>query len=300
MVFHHYFCYGLSIGSELPCPEFPIARPNLRPDVQIKVLSLAPVLAAEENPYFNIDNEIFRLNIPGVATYLVQGGSHIEIQPHPEASFDKIRLFLLGSAFGALLYQRGLFPLHGSAVATVQGAMLFLGAQGAGKSTLAAHFHRKGYRLLSDDVCAVTSRPDGFQVVPAFPQLRLCPDALERLGSPAGARFEVDKFVLPLGPAYHSEPMPLRAIHILETQEEPEPRFEPVQGFDRVRLLLENLYRPQFLQGQASQGALMTLAAGIAAKVPLVRVLRRRDAAHIDDLVGALIKEWSNRYPQSS
>ena len=127
--------------------------------------------------------------------------------------------------------------------------MIFVGAQGAGKSTLAAQFHRKGYRLLSDDVCAVAATPEGLQVLPALAQFRLCTDAYERFGTPQGARFDVDKFVVPMGEGYCPHPAPLRAIHILADHDSNTPEFEVLRGFDRVQRLLENLYRPQLPEG---------------------------------------------------
>ena len=58
--------------------------------------------------------------------------------------------------YGALLMQRKILPLHGSAVAIDGKAYAIVGDSGAGKSTLASAFLNKGYQLLSDDVIAVS------------------------------------------------------------------------------------------------------------------------------------------------
>lgn len=174
--------------------------------------------------------------------------------------------------------------------------MIFVGEQGAGKSTLAAQFHRKGYRLLSDDVCAVAATPDGLTILPALAQFRLHADAYERLGTPIGARFDVDKFVVPMGNGYCPDPVSLRAIHILSDQEDAVPKFEVLRGFDRVQRLLENLYRPQFLKGQETQADLMRLAALIAQKSTLIAVTRRRDITEIETLVAFIEKAWAEHF----
>src|SRR5947208_1504176 len=157
MSLNAYWAYGLSIHTSMPCPELPIdPRPASETYVTIRLLpydsnSLRPL----QDRDFDVLPGLFRLDVPGVARYSVEEGKRIVIEPLSASSPERVRLFLLGSAMGALLYQRGLFPLHGSAVETPFGVMIFVGAQGSGKSTLAAEFHRQGYRLLSDDVCAV-------------------------------------------------------------------------------------------------------------------------------------------------
>lgn len=290
----NYYAHGLHIQSEFVCPELPLdPQPDGNPDVTIHLLSpVESISESLENRYYEVRPGVFRLAVPGVGQYLVEEGSRISIQPLAESKLEEIRLFLLGSVVGALLYQRGLFPLHGSAIETQWGAMVIVGAQGIGKSTLAAEFHRRGYRLLSDDVCAVAAAPGGLQVFPALAQFRLCADAYERIGAPQEARFNVDKFVVPMNEGYCPHPMPLKAIHILADQEDGDPKFEVLRGFDRVQRLFDNLYRPQYLKGQVTQNDLMRLAGLIAQKTTIAHVSRSRDPDSIEKLVDFLASAW--------
>lgn len=298
MPFYDYCIYGLYVRSDILCPELPPhAEHGGSPDVTIRLQSpIASVSESLESGYFEVRPEFFRLAVPGVAQYLVEEGSRISIEPVAGAAPDEIRLFLLGSTMGALLYQRGLFPLHGSAVETRWGAMIFVGSQGIGKSTLAAQFYRHGYRLLSDDVCAVVPKPEGFEVLPALAHFRLCADAYERIGTPEEARFNVDKFVVPLGDGYCPHPVPLRAIHILGNRKDGEPEFTVLRGFDRVQYLLENLYRPQYLQGQSTQSGLMRMAGAIARKATIASVTRQRAPELIPALVDFLESAWTENF----
>ena len=293
-----YWAYGLRIHSELDCPELlPHGEKTGDADVTIHLLPSEPETPEPlENGYYEVHPGIFRLAVPGVARYRIEEGSRIFIQPLPDVPVENIRLFLLGSAMGALLYQRGLFPLHGSAVETRWGAMIFVGAQGAGKSTLAAQFHRRGYRLLSDDVCAVRPEPDRLQILPALAKFRLCADAFERMGTPEGARFDVDKYLVPMGEGYCPHPVPLRAIHILTYHEKESFDFQVIRGFDRVRNLLKNLYRPQYLKGQRTQSDLMRMAGLIAQQTTLATVARQRSPESVDALVDFLESAWSERF----
>ena len=298
MSLNAYWAYGLRIHAELACPELPFLPLEAgSPDVTIRLLPPAEdALESLENGYYEVQPGVFRLVVPGVAQYRVEEGKRIFITPLPDVPLETVRLYLLGSTMGALLYQRGLFPLHGSAVETRWGAMIFVGAQGVGKSTLAAQFLCKGYRLLSDDVCAVAATPEELRILPAAAQFRLCADAYERLGTPQGARFDVDKFVVPMGEGYCPLQVPLRAIHILSDHNGITPGFEVLRGFHRVQRLLENLYRPQYLKGQQTQGDLMRLAGLIAEKATLVAVTRRRDAENLEGLVDFLESAWAEHF----
>jgi len=301
-----YWAYGLSIHADVLCPELPPhPHPANDPDVTIRVLDReATALCPLPDRRYEVQPGHFRLDVPGVARYSVEDGKRILIEPMAESTPEKIRLFLLGSTMGALLYQRGLYPLHGSAVETPWGAMIFVGVQGAGKSTLAAEFHRQGYRLLSDDVCAVERTPKGLRILPALAQIRLCADAYQRLGTPEGSRFDVDKYVVPMGERYCPDPVPLRAIQVLSDQQaladHDIPRFEPLRGLSKVQCLLENLYRPFYLKGQRTQSEVSRMAGIIAQHASVVRVSRRRDATLPLDLVRFLELAWAECFSPAS
>lgn len=252
-----------------------------------------------ETDFCKISSVELLLNVENVARYYVQEGKKITVEPYPDVDIDKVRLFLYGSALGALLYQRGLFPIHGAAVNTVYGVMIFVGEQGAGKSTLAAHFQKNGYSLLSDDVCAVTRNKNGILIVlPAFAQIRLCTDALEKLGSLScypTARFDVDKFVVSLQDCYDMDSSPLSAVHLLSNVQDEKIHLKRMSGFDRLNLLIDNLYRPFYLTGLASMPAIMRLATTIASEVEIIEIQRPRDFSRISELIEMLEKFWAQK-----
>ncbi len=299
---HAYRVYGLRVRTEIACPGLPDdPHPDRAPDVSIRLLPpLAQAAPPLENGYYEVRPGTFRLAVQGVGRYLVEQGSRISVEPLAGAAPEEICLFLMGSVLGALLYQRGLFPLHGCAVETRWGAMIFVGPQGVGKSTLAAQFFRRGYRLLSDDVCAVDFSHGALSVLPALAHLRLCADAYLRLDSPSGAAFHVDKFIVPMHDRYCPHPVPLRAVHVLADSAHATPSFALLHGFDRVRQLLHNLYRPQFLQGQQTQSRLMHAALHIAQDASVAAVSRRRDPHQLDGFIDFLEASWSTHFASSS
>ena len=81
--------------------------------------------------------------------------------------------------------------------------MLFAGASGNGRSTLLATLVARGYPMLADDVSGIVLDAEGrATVVPAFPSVRLRPDALQAVGLPGGraegAQDELGKRLLPV------------------------------------------------------------------------------------------------------
>lgn len=186
------------------------------------------------------------LAVEGVANYLIQGGSEILLDPLPGSDPEAVRLFLHGPAFGAVLHQRGMFPLHASAVVTPQGAVAFAGPSGSGKSTIAAAFHRMGYPLLADEICAIAVP----FVFPASPRLFLWRDSLQQLGvehlNLRPIRSKSDKFIVPLTTGFPQDPVPIRVIYILETNDRL--GLISIEGLERLAELHRNTYRLDFIR----------------------------------------------------
>ena len=89
-------------------------------------------------------------------------------------------LFLLGAAFTVLTYQRGLLPLHASAVVQDGAVCAFSGPSGAGKSTLAATLADQRYPFFTDDVLLIqpSTAPDEVLCYAGPKDLKLWEDAL--------------------------------------------------------------------------------------------------------------------------
>lgn len=149
---------------------------------------------------------------------MLQNGEQIVFAPESEASAEDVPIFILGTVFGILLHQREQIVLHASAVEVNGKAVAFCGASGTGKSTLAAALAQRGYRLITDDICAITLPPGGPVVHPDGRQLKLWAQAIEKLKLEdirrGRVRGRLEKFyVEPRNAA--TEPLPLGAVYML-------------------------------------------------------------------------------------
>ena len=171
--------------TELLLPELPLAAPEGERPVNIRLgatpAALSAPLATAES--YEANDTEFLLRLPGIATYYVRDGVEIVVQKDAGAPELDVRSYLMGNLFAVLCHQRGLLPLHASAIATPQGAVAFLGASGAGKSSIAAFLARRGHRILADDICLVDpAAPREQRVLPMAPWLKLWSATLDAMG----------------------------------------------------------------------------------------------------------------------
>ena len=84
---------------------------------------------------------------------------------------------------------RGYEALHASAVDSPEGVVAFLGAGGAGKSTLALEFMRRGWPLFGDEVLTLGRRAAGVSAFRGTPHMSISSRPLSTArGSEPGAR----------------------------------------------------------------------------------------------------------------
>ena len=252
---HRYQVYGLTVESELELPEL-VPALHQKPDVHIRFGNVPETLdnLIGHWSWCMASNSEFAFTIEGVARYHVAEGRTITIErrldlrePAPAAD---IRLWLLGSAFGALLHQRGLLPLHVSAVKAESGVWAFTGESGEGKSTLAGFLHRHySWELVSDDVSVMDTEGAQPLIYPGPRKLKLWVDALNYLGfegcSSVRDLSNTDKFQLYLPSKISYEPECLNGLILLESMAEDRPgSIEELRGMEAFNACLSSIYRP--------------------------------------------------------
>ena len=179
-----YIAYGLNIHSFIEFPEL-VSCDVTTADVQVKLEKLysSPIKDASQSYSFQATTEGLYLFWQEIGTILISNGREIIVDPIINFEESRLRLFILGAAMGTILHQRGYIVLHASAVSLKNNAVVFTADKGRGKSTMAAILHERGHNLIADDVVAIDFEDNGKPIVyPAFPQLKLWPDAVTHLG----------------------------------------------------------------------------------------------------------------------
>ncbi|MGY2875589.1 hypothetical protein ACVW00_002779 [Marmoricola sp. URHA0025 HA25] len=272
-----YRCYGLTIDSEIPLPDLgPAAAPGTAPDVTVRRVSLGDPPASATLLPLGLwrDAADIGLVVPGTGSILVRDGREILVDATADADPATVRLFVLGTAMGALMMQRGNLVLHGNAFRVGDACAVVVGRSGAGKSTLAAELMRRGHDVLSDDVVPVDAVGNA---LPGYPRIKLWDDAVARLGLDSAGldrvTTSVEKFQLPISRPC-TEPLPLRWVYVLERHEHPELVVTPVGGAEVFSLLHEHTYRNELLAGDEVLREHLTQCARLAAGTRISRVTR--------------------------
>jgi hypothetical protein len=273
-----YLLFGLKVRSALPLPELAPVSWEGAPDVVIRADRIDH--PASDEGLTAVDDGML-LEIAEAGRYLVRDGSEIVVDPLPGIDPRNVRLFLLGSAFGILLHQRGLLPLHANAVEIQGRAIAFMGASGSGKSTLAAWFYDHGHAILADDVCVVDFDSSGnAQAHAGIPRLRLWLDALHRSGRTSDQLHrsyierdrELDKFDLPIDEGRPDRTLPLAAIYLLDRGDEF--AISRIRGVEAAEAVMANTYRGSYLAAVNGIEGHVQSSIALVQKVPVFRVVR--------------------------
>ena len=132
--------------------------------------------------------------------------------------------YLLGGVVAFIARLRGRVPVHASAVVIHDQAILFAGAAGAGKSSIASAFAVLGYPVLSDDVVVIDDTSGGMMAYPSRARLSLWPDSATSLfstrslptHSPVYAKRRLD--LVDHGYRFHESPVQVGAICVLASR----------------------------------------------------------------------------------
>jgi hypothetical protein len=247
---HRYRAYGLNLLSNAPIPGLSNERANIhKPDIILELGSEPSSVAsgnhrlasfAQRGTFAIPENgdpalklsalgseEFFELAYGDGTRFIVDRAAQQIWGTCPSPlTIEDLATYLLGPVLGFVLRLRGVTCLHASAVAVNNFAIAFVGLPGAGKSTIAAAFARRGFPVLSDDVVALVDDGGRFLVQLGYPRLNLWPDSVRALFGSEDALPRITptwgKRYMALGEngtQYASQALPLQAIYILGARE---------------------------------------------------------------------------------
>lgn len=167
----------------------------------------------------------FRFDYPDGVQFIVQAaGDRVLGLCPPDSTLVDLATYLTGPVLGFLLRLRGVVSLHASAIQVGDKAVMFVGDAGAGKSTTAAMFTRLGYKVITEDVAALSNEHGSLKVRSGYTDVALWPDAVTLLygSSDALPRFtagwEKRRLDLAAAGAFAGRSVPLGAVYMLSNR----------------------------------------------------------------------------------
>lgn len=194
-----YRACGLSIQADAPITGTrqvaPIGRADLH--VRFKGGAAAPRINGNaalwyRSPYEDsagiplltvhaLDSTFFLQYSEGARFLVDRAGSEIDVWWDEPLTAADAADYLLGSVLAFVVRLHGMVPLHASGVVIAERAVLFAGAAGAGKSSIAAAFAVLGCPVISDDVVAIAVAGDGALAYPSHPRVSIWADSAQGL-----------------------------------------------------------------------------------------------------------------------
>lgn len=181
---HNYTAHGLIISSQINFPELIECSGKSGINIKYGEFDYSSEEVLEEGVFRIASHYVLTEN----SVYLIWNHINIcqihkgqEIIVNSQTGIDEtfLRALILGPALGILLHQRGRLVLHASAVNINDGAVAFMGHNGAGKSTTTFSFMNNGHPLISDDILSIDFRSGLPVVYPGLPRIKLWPESLE-------------------------------------------------------------------------------------------------------------------------
>lgn len=240
MKIHFYYSlYDFNIESQI---ELPTAHAIAAQDTQVNIcygkINKEGLSKPVHNGFnYQISQNEFWLNIPGIARFIVAKGQRITIDVEENIDEDSIRAFLLSICFPILLKQRQLFIIPGFALQQAKFGIAFAGAPGNGLSMLQGLFYKRGYSFSGGGFFALNSAGT---LLPGLSQLEF--------GAQMAVALQLDnKYLKPIRPGMEHyilsltqeiHPIPLSIIYRLQQHKQTDITFTE----------LNNINKPTYLQ----------------------------------------------------
>lgn len=299
---YSYVAFGIQIESDIMLPELHKGAERTT-DARIYYGEVPNELSSpvEKDNYYQVAEDEFLLRLEGIANYYVINGEQIVVQPCEQADLREVRLFLLGTVMGVLLMQRGIVPIHGSAVVVDGHCLVFTGVSGAGKSTVAAALHKKGYDILTDDVSAVTFDKEGVPWVQSgYPQQKLWQTSASMIGIDTTPLERItkdeDKYAVPIPKGFWRGPMPLAAVY--EIMEKPcnDITIIPLTGIEKITTIMNNIYRSGLFNGLGLKKSHFQKCANVVNHIQVFRLTRPENIPSLDRQIDVLEQQFAELF----
>jgi len=247
-----------------------------------------------------LDGRYYRFCYADRTEFLInEAGTEVWARWSDPLTLEDTVTYLLGPVMGFVMLLRGIVCLHASAVAIGNEAIALVGPAGSGKSTTAAAFANRGYRILAEDVVTLDDRQDHFLVRPGYPCIRLWPASVKAL---YGSETHLpkltpnwDKCYLELSHGFQTQPLRLAAIYLLGERQDDGALIETVDRANGLISLVANTYATKLMDKQmrAREFELLTR---VLSNVRLRHVTPHTDPGRLPEMCTRILTDFGDGF----
>jgi hypothetical protein len=224
-------------------------------------------------------------------------GKKIVIERGKGISDADVNLFIVGSCFGVLCLQRGLIPIHCSAIEYNGKAVTITGSSGVGKSTTAAALSQLGYPHVCDDVLVIDPTHIPYKVTAMPKGLKLWEEAAQELQIEPETRATtiagLNKYYVSPANTQASERLSFDTLYIMDEEDADEFKITEIKGMEKHSEIRRAIYREEWLDFIQPRGNTFEAVTELASNLKVFKFKRRDDLSSIYDCANFLISHFT-------
>ena len=302
---YYYKIYGVNIKSDYKLEE--VIEIPATETVQVEICAnrseeiciIQKELEERQKDWFLylFEKEFSRVNIKEQGLFQMEQGKKIIYQLVEGYNPLMVNQAILCYALPVLLMQRGKLMLHGSGVLWKDKAIIISGVSGSGKSTLTAEFLENDGIFMADDTVAITLEEDIFYAEPAYPQQKICSNAVNERTKAKGELILLPqeasgaKYALRLKEGFCKEKKELSAIIIIKAAEIEQVKIKEIQGSEKIKYLIDNLYKRRVYLENGMPVEIFKQCVEVANKVKIYELTRPKEGMTVREQVKKIKEE---------
>lgn len=294
---YFYKVYGLAIESELSIDELIVLDKQERENIDVKISfetinpEIKEMINNGEIAMYEYNNMWFYIN--DTAIFHIVNGTHVYIDPCQEANYENIKIYILGAVLGMVLLQKNIIAIHGGGIFINNKGCVFTGDKGVGKSTLTTSLGKRGYKFISDDVCAIkTDDVNKYKICRGFAYHKLREDTMYNLGYDTlkATQFTSDekikKYIIPAFDEFVNYDVPFEYIFEICVDNVNKVQVEEVIGTKKLDSMISNIFKIDMLYYSGGiQPAYFKKCVEIVKNIKYYKITRPRHIFSVDEQI---------------
>lgn|GEM_PF-1124472 len=242
---------------------------------------------------YHYDTDWACLRYVNQGTFMIENGKEINYYLQKGYHDHYVSQILLCGCMGILLAQRKAITIHGSALYLNGKGIIISGESGSGKSTLTAELLQDEAGFIADDIACIGTEGETVCVHAGYPIRKLCRDALDMYSIDSEMVTYLpdagkEKYAISERSRYRVGSETVGAMIVILPQDVKEPYIKEITGADKLRILIDNLYKKEAYQAVGFTGDLFAKCVDFCNQVPMYELTRPKGKMTVKEQVKCL------------